>query len=279
MAWIYFQESEGSRSLCQDSLEQLPIVSVTDTHKAFYCHECDQVSLTVRQSGTMCVPCEETCYPQSTSSPEDFHAKTSALLDVERAWMESGQACSLKYAVSLASADLDSFSWKTCQQSLFEDSTEFVWNCMRSGMIVDGQLSQPEVLEHHTEESGGFYLPTPDASPRGPRKMYDPLSPVQTHRTLQTFASAFPEPNTYPDDPKKAYPSQTSKDRQSFPTPCARDWKDNGKSPSEMKRNSTTLATIAGGQLNPAWVEWLMGYRTGFTELSALEMEWFRSKS
>ena len=279
MAWIYFQESEGSRSLCPDSLEQLPIVNVTDTHKAFYCLECDQVSLTQPPSGTTLQHCKVVCCQELTSSPEDFHAKTSALLGVERAWMESVQACSLKFAVLLASADLDSYSWKTCQQSLFEASTEFVWNSMRSGMIVDGQLSQPEVLEHHTEENGGFYLPTPDASPRGPRKMYDPRSPKQSNRTLQTFASAFPEPNTFPDDPKKAYPSQTSKDRQSFPTPCARDWKDNGKSPSEMKRNSTTLATIAGGQLSPQWVEWLMGYRTGFTELSVLEMEWFRSKS
>lgn len=243
MAWIYFQESEGSRSLCPDSLEQWPIVSVTDTHKAFYCLECDQVSLTVRQFGMMCAPCEQTCYPESTSSPVDSHVRTSALLDVERAWMESVQACSLKFAVLLASADLDSYSWKTCQQSLFEVSTEFVWNSMRSGMIVDGQLSQPEVLEHHTEENGGFYLPTPDASPRGPRKMYDPTSSKQSNRTLQTFVSAFPEPNTFPDDPKKAYP------------------------------------TKASGQLNPTFLEWLMGYRTGFTELSVLEMEWFRSKS
>lgn len=32
------------------------------------------------------------------------------------------------------------------------------------------------------------------------------------------------------------------------------------------------------GQLNPEWVEWLMGYKTGVTELSAWAMEWFRSK-
>jgi hypothetical protein len=52
-----------------------------------------------------------------------------------------------------------------------------------------------------------------------------------------------------------------------FPTPCARDWKDNGKSPSELERNSTTLATIAGGSLNPTWVEWLMGFPLGWTVL------------
>ena len=52
-----------------------------------------------------------------------------------------------------------------------------------------------------------------------------------------------------------------------LPTPTARDWKDNGKSPAELVRNSTTLATIANGPLNPNWIEWLMGYPQGFTEL------------
>lgn len=54
-----------------------------------------------------------------------------------------------------------------------------------------------------------------------------------------------------------------------YPTPCARDWKDNGTSPAELARNSTTLATHAGGQLNPTWVEWLMGFPPGWTELDA----------
>jgi len=45
-----------------------------------------------------------------------------------------------------------------------------------------------------------------------------------------------------------------------------------------MRRNSVTLATIAGGQLNPQWVEWLMGYRIGHTELDALVIQWFHSK-
>jgi hypothetical protein len=55
------------------------------------------------------------------------------------------------------------------------------------------------------------------------------------------------------------------------PTPTSRDWKDNGKSPAELERNSTTLATIAGGSLNPTWVEWLMGYPIGFTALKDSE--------
>jgi hypothetical protein len=56
-----------------------------------------------------------------------------------------------------------------------------------------------------------------------------------------------------------------------YPTPTARDWKDNGSSPAELARNSTTLATRAGGSLNPTWVEWLMGYPIGWTDLEHSE--------
>ena len=61
-----------------------------------------------------------------------------------------------------------------------------------------------------------------------------------------------------------------------YPTPTARDWKDNGKSPAELVRNSETLATKAGGSLNPTWVEWLMGWPLGWTDLKPLEMDKFR---
>lgn len=82
----------------------------------------------------------------------------------------------------------------------------------------------------------------------------------------------------------KLYPLRKSerptyaKDGSFLPTPCARDYKDNGKSPAELKRNTKTLATHAGGKLNPTWIEWLMGYRTGWTELNVSVMQWFQRK-
>jgi hypothetical protein len=51
----------------------------------------------------------------------------------------------------------------------------------------------------------------------------------------------------------------------SFPSPSARDWRsgkgrqDNGHSPQ--------LPEVIGGQLNPTWVEWLMGFPPGWTDL------------
>lgn len=52
---------------------------------------------------------------------------------------------------------------------------------------------------------------------------------------------------------------------KTFPTPAARDWKsgkgrqDNGHTPQ--------LPEVIGGQLNPEWVEWLMGFPEDWTKL------------
>jgi hypothetical protein len=63
----------------------------------------------------------------------------------------------------------------------------------------------------------------------------------------------------------------------SFPTPKSRDWK--GKTQrgthAPMDGLCNTL-DVTGGQLNPTWVEWLMGWPLGWTDLRPLEMDKFR---
>ena len=51
-----------------------------------------------------------------------------------------------------------------------------------------------------------------------------------------------------------------------FPTPLANDAKNNG-SPSTMRRKSLGLNALIGGRLNPNFLEWLMGYPIGWTEI------------
>ena len=60
--------------------------------------------------------------------------------------------------------------------------------------------------------------------------------------------------------------------RDRFPTPTAHNAKE-CNSPSEQNRNTPTLATHAGGKLNPMWVEWLMMFPLGWTDLKPLEMD------
>jgi hypothetical protein len=54
-----------------------------------------------------------------------------------------------------------------------------------------------------------------------------------------------------------------------WPTPTAHNAKEGGF-PSEYERNTPTLAAQAGGSLNPTWVEWLMGWPLGWTDLKPL---------
>ena len=54
-----------------------------------------------------------------------------------------------------------------------------------------------------------------------------------------------------------------------WPTPTAHNAKE-AAHPSEYKRNQPTLAAQAGGKLNPTWVEWLMGWPLGWTDLGVL---------
>ena len=55
-------------------------------------------------------------------------------------------------------------------------------------------------------------------------------------------------------------------------TPTAHNAKETA-APSEYNRNTPTLAAQVGGSLNPAWVEWLMGFPTGHTDLNNSETQ------
>jgi hypothetical protein len=186
---------------------------------------------------------------KSTSSQADSLAKILALQGMEQAWQASEAAFFTKSLGLLANYDPHLFSWKTCQLSLLEEERPLLQSLPKAGMSVGGLLYQHVPLEQTISENAGGYLqrellPTPDASKRGPAKIYNPRAKSQSGRTLQTYARC-------------------------YPTPAARDWKDNG-SPSEYMRNTPPLSTHAGGQLNPTWLEWLMGYPIGWTELKPL---------
>jgi hypothetical protein len=60
-----------------------------------------------------------------------------------------------------------------------------------------------------------------------------------------------------------------------WPTPTARDWK-SGKGKTQAERGQTagpSLSEASGGSLNPQWVEWLMGFPLGWTDLEDLETQ------
>ena len=113
-------------------------------------------------------------------------------------------------------------------------------------------------------------LPPPTASSYGSNQSLSAGATVQ--HSLETMArkTFWPTPTVNGNYNRKGL-TPTSGDGLAtavarYSTPMARDYKDNA-SPSEHQRNTPSLASHAGGALNPMWVEWLMGWPTGATEL------------
>jgi hypothetical protein len=69
-----------------------------------------------------------------------------------------------------------------------------------------------------------------------------------------------------------------------WPTPQASDNRNRGNADTpaiarriEAGKQVTLTMTVTGGQLNPTWVEWLMGWPLGWTDLKPLGMDKFQS--
>lgn len=67
-----------------------------------------------------------------------------------------------------------------------------------------------------------------------------------------------------------------------WPTPTVNDAKNSTLPPSQVHHDNIPGALLragqpTGGQLNPTWVEWLMGWPLGWTDLQPLATDRFRS--
>lgn len=75
----------------------------------------------------------------------------------------------------------------------------------------------------------------------------------------------------YAKDPGKCNLTQAVAMDQMLATPCARDYRTGQRKRYENKARANNLNDQIGGQLNPTWVEWLMGFPIGWTDLNASE--------
>ena len=187
-----------------------------------------------------------------------FRAKTSPQPEKAQELTESEAECGEKWHGSFVKYDLDSSLWRTHQCSLLGDLEPFSETWPRWGLMRSGECWEQQTLAHRTSETESGLWRTPDTGAGGTSGL---LKEGKTHRENG--------------QPIQIRLVDQVKNPRLWPTPTAQDAKNNGAA-SQMVRNTKPLNAEVGGALNPMWVEWLMGWPLGWTDLKPLETDRFQ---
>ena len=242
MGWIFLAESEGSALPSNLGYKPSHTANESGMHKESCSPEWNRGSLTSLQFGTMSLLSEvRRSMSPSISSQPDSLVRISVLEGSVRVWQESEAVYFSKSQDLQKSFDLPSSSSKMSQLSEPVAQKQYAKHWPRSGMICAGLLSQPPQLEPSIEEKGGFSWPTPTNRDHKGGYQYGRMRNGKV--SLDTLDAAV-----------QAY-----------------------RPGGLLNQDLAAIKTF--GQLNPQWVEWLMGYPVGWTELSASVTALFPSKS
>jgi len=197
------------------------------------------------------------------------HVRTSARLEKAQESTESDPACGGRWRELSVKYDRNSSSWKTHRCLWAEDLPASSLTLPRWGLMRDGVLSELATLERRIGEKESGLWPTPNAMP------------ATSDLGFQCSGDGRKKPNKL----------GLAVAQQMYPTPLATNTKANhmrsGGRPARSywatptvfgnynssvasAKSGDGLATQAGGSLNPTWVEWLMGWPLGFTDLKPL---------
>ena len=199
-------------------------------------------------------------WSQLTLLPEDSHARMSqsqgnAQVSKTAPGQDSGQS----FTESFASYDRDTSSWRTSQASLLTGWEEFSETWPKAGTMRSGRCYRRQMSAHRTyvNESSSPHItefPTPAATSYGSSGNEGGGNTLSAHRpSLETMAR-----------------------KNKWPTPTVRQGGYIGGRIRDGKISRDTLDVAVqhtdnkektGGQLNPTWVEWLMGFPLGYTDL------------
>ena len=192
-----------------------------------------------------------------------FHSQGGA-----RALEVNAASCGLSSPASLAKYNRSTRLWKTLLPSVRAGSIVFSGTWPRAGMTVDGIAYRLPPLVRPIAGTGSGLWPAPSASLGDHAGLVTPTKAREGGTLVETVSA-----------------------RTMWPTPTARDYRSgknincwyNARPLSEMVHFPTPTANrrsglqprgvnVVTGALNPTWVEWLMGFPAGWTDLSPLAM-------
>lgn len=198
-------------------------------------------------------------------------ARTSAQPEAGQGLTENEADSGAKWQGSFTKYDHATRSWKTRQFSLLGGLVEFSETWPRWGSMRNGECLERPIAERPTCESESGLWPTPTCGGGG-----------------QTLPEGTTPTGKTPEGRKQTvclerYVQQV--ERKVWPTPTVAMAKGSsggaltrktGKSRENDRLDYAVEGDAKNGRLNPTWVEWLMGWPLGWTELQPLETGRFR---
>jgi len=277
MSYIYLQEQGEVSSV--DNFSDIPLSVLSklrSTQDKSCCNDNETECCLNSLSGTMSAPLTESPgEEQLMLFAEDSPAKTSVQQEREpvseetvRDYGKNMQELLTRYGLSLSLRKTPRFcglvaltlSSKTCPS----------WGMMQSGACWELGTSARPIKETgcgYLQTTHQYMIPTPTTMPEAPNKNANTNGPKNLLEVAQN--------NWNPG--------------QMWPTPCVSDHNGSGSAGKlrdrldyAVKRGGTKNKTYdkpqdqTTGRLNPPWVEWLMGWPVGWTDLKPLETDRYR---
>lgn len=146
----------------------------------------------------------------------------------------------LNFLASFAYFDRSTSSWKTCLGYLFEGLETYSEIWPRSGLIVNGTAYRLPRLVPRILGGGYFFWPTPRSTDSSHGGRITPRSSREGGNLIEALSARMPTPRA--------------------------DLRDNCGG-TNSRRSAKAAGTYIGRQLNPEFVEYLMGFPIGWSDL------------
>ena len=290
-----------SEGICLDGAQSVPS-NMTATPQVYSSSDKMTAFCNRSRSGMTCEPLtenrgEELCRSFRAAFPVRIFLLQEKGQELTVKRPASGQ----KWPGSWMRYDRASSTWRIAQHSLFGDSDEFSETWPRWGLMHNGECWGLSTPAHLTNGNESGLWPTPqaykttesgeiinsDGTPwDGISKPHSAKSGKPITTALADAVRKFPTPTssmcTIQDfEQAKFHSSKRPPYAECYPTPCAQDAKNSTLPVSQRDRDSIPGYLLKngeqpGGQLNPTWVEWLMGWPLGWTDLKPLAMDKFQ---
>ena len=214
-----------------------------------------------------------------------FHAPTFPQQEKAQESMESSQECGEKWRGSFTKYNPNSCSWKTHQCSLLGDLDEFLETWPRWGLMRGGECWEQQTLVQSTKGiESGLSLnspPPPDNWPTPATKGYGHAAEGMVGNLIEKIQQGVITKLEAEQMLSLPHLENHRTWKKKFPTPQASDHRDRGNMSNAVVQRRIAIGkqislsqsvSLTSGQLNPMWVEWLMGFPRDWTNLSALVM-------